>query len=183
MLTSSLVEADFLSSSFIMFPVLKPAFQLCAVAALASGFTRSSLAPCTLLPLLPLGALTPVLLASVLNLTLMQSERPLALLRHPHSGPPASGLQSTAVTFHLLSFRLRASPPLPPAAPLLLLGCWLRSSCWCGLASRVKWDAVHNYVVWDHHDRKISVLRHRLGITLPPFGCSVNKMEDRKSVV
>lgn len=123
--TSSLVEADFLSSSFIMFPVLKPASQLCAVAALASGLTRSSLAPCTFSPLLPLGSLTPVLLASVLNLTLMQSERPLALLLHPHSAPSASGLQTTAVTFHLLGFRLRAYPPPRPPAALLLLGCWL----------------------------------------------------------
>ena len=79
-LKSSLVEADFPSSSLIMFPVPRTAPQLCAVAALASGLTLSSLAPHTLLPPLPLGALAPALLASTLNLTLMQSERPLALL-------------------------------------------------------------------------------------------------------
>lgn len=110
------MEADFLSSSLIMFPVLKTAFELCAVAAVASGLTRSSLAPRTLSPPLPLSASTPALLASVLNLMLMQSERPLALLRHPYSAPSASGLQSTAVAFHLLSFRLRAPLPSPPVA-------------------------------------------------------------------
>lgn len=105
-LKSSLVVAGFPSSSLIMFPVPRTALQLCAVAALASGLTLSSLAPHTLLPPLPLGALAPALLASTLNLTLMQSERPLALLRHPYSAPSASGLQSTAIAFHLLSFRL-----------------------------------------------------------------------------
>lgn len=95
------------------------AFQLCAVAALASGLTLSSLAPRTLLPPLPLGALAPALLASALNLTLMQSERPLALLRHPYSGPSASGLQSTAFAFHLLSFRPRAPSSPRPSAPTL----------------------------------------------------------------
>ena len=116
-LKSSLVEADFPSSSLIMFPVPRTALQLCAVAALASGLTLSSLAPHTLLPPLPLGALAPALLASTLNLTLMQSERPLAVLRHPYSASSASGLQSTAIAFHLLSFRLQVSPPLlPPRA-------------------------------------------------------------------
>lgn len=104
---------------FIMFPVPKMASHLCAAVALASGLTLSSLAPHTLLPPLPLGALAPALLASALNLTLMQSERPLALLRHPHSAPSVFGLQSTAFAFHLLGFRLRASPPPPhpPNAP------------------------------------------------------------------
>lgn len=122
-LKSSLVEADFSSSSFIMPPVPKTAFQLCAVAALASGLTLSSLAPRTLLPPLPLGALAPALLASALNLTLMQSERPLALLRHPYPAPSVSGLQSTASAFHLLSFRLRAPPSLR-SLPQLHCCCW-----------------------------------------------------------
>lgn len=90
------------------------AFQLCAV---ASGLTHSSLVPCIILPQLPLGALAPVLLASARNLTLMQSERPLALLRHPYSGPSAPGLQSTAFALHVLSFRLQASSPPPSLCP------------------------------------------------------------------
>lgn len=158
------------------------AFQLCAVAALASGLTLSSLVPHTLFPPLPLGALAPALLASALNLTLMQRERPLALLWHPYSVPSASGLQSTAFAFHLLSFRLRASPtphpplvpPLPLSAPLLLLGRWTQSCSWCGLASRAKWDAMHNYVVRGHHDGNISVPRHHVGIlSLCIFLCAV----------
>lgn len=163
------------------------AFQLCAVAALASGLTPSSLAPRTLLPPLPLSALAPALHASALNLTLMQSEKPLALLQHPYSAPSASGLQSTAFAFHLLSFRLRASsphpplvPPLPPSAPPLLLGCWTVSYSWCGLASRVKWDTVHNYVVRGHHDGNISVSRHHIGILsvcILLHACA-NKMEE-----
>ncbi len=125
------MKAVFSSSFFVVFSVPKLSFQLCSVVALASGLTLSSLARSTLLPLLPLGALAPALLASALNLTVMQTERPLALLRHPYSSPSASSLQSTAVAFRLLSFRLRTSPhaptlhvpSLPPSAPLLLLGC------------------------------------------------------------
>lgn len=158
----------FSSSSFFTFPVPKVGFQLGAVAVKASGLTLSSLVPHTLLPHLPLGASVP---ASVLNMTLMQSERLLALLWHPYSALSASGLQSTAIAFHLLSFGPWASnfkpliPPLPPR-PAAAAG---MLDCWCCLASRAKRDTVHNCVVRGHHDGNISVPKHHDGDPIAQF--------------
>ncbi|CAB1452117.1 unnamed protein product [Pleuronectes platessa] len=70
----------------------------------------------TLLPPLPHGASAPALLSSALNLTLMQSEGPLALLRHAYSAPSVPGLQSAAFALHVLSFGLQVSSP-PPSTP------------------------------------------------------------------
>lgn len=145
-LISSHVDADSLSSSFIMLPVLKTAFQLCVVAALASGLTRSSCAPHTLSAPLPLGALTLAFLASVLNLTLMQSERPLALLRHPYSAPSASGLPiyCSRIPFaqlRALSFTTTPTIPsaLPSSLPQLHRRCWDAGLC---AAAAVVWRVV-----------------------------------------
>lgn len=125
----------------------------------------------------------PALLASALNLTLMQSERPLPLLWHPFSAPlcldsnllplhciclaPGSELQ-TAFT-PLLPLHPSAFPPPPP-----LLCYWTLSCCWCGLASRAKWDTMHNYVVRGHHDGNISVCRlHNGSLSLCILLCAV----------
>lgn len=113
------------------------------MAALASRLTLSSLASCTLLPRLPLGAFTLAPLASALNLTLMQSERPLALLRHPYSGPSASGIQSTAFAFHLLSIRPRAPSPLTYCPALC---CCLCRDAGPWAAADVVWQAVRSEI-------------------------------------
>ena len=64
-----------------MFLLPKLALQSRAVVELASGLTLSSPAhsPTFFCHAYPLGALAPSLTASALNLTLMQSERPLTL--------------------------------------------------------------------------------------------------------
>lgn len=111
------------------------------VAELASGLTRSSPAPRTLSPPSPLNALIPVFLATVLNLMLMQSERPLALFRLPSSAPSVFGLQSSTVGLHLLSSRLWAS--LVFLLPLLLY-C---SCCWdAGLSVDVAWRVMRSEI-------------------------------------
>lgn len=117
----------------------------------------------------------------------MQSERRLALPRHPYSGPSASGPQSTAFAFHLLSVKPRASSthpstilPIYPSSPLPPSpGCWTISCSWCGLVSRAEGDTMHNYVVRGHHAGNVSVRGRRVGIPVIPHPaeCSVNKME------
>lgn len=138
----------------------------------SAGF-RTEHSPVLLLflPPLPLGASAPAPLASAHNLTLMQSERPWALLRHLCSAPSAPGLQLPLRSLCLApgSEFTHPNTPILPAPPpsalllLLLLGCCTLSRSWCGLASRAKWDPVHNYVVRGHHDGSVSVSRHHVG--------------------
>lgn len=143
--------------------VSEMAFQFCGalMAVLASGLTLSIVAPHTLLPPLPLGAwvllLLPVPLiwrwCEVIDHWLF-SDIPIQ---------PPLRLVSNLVPLHSICLASGSElhhlpPPLPsaPSAPLLLLGWWTMSS-WCGLASRAKWDTMHNYVVRGHHDGSISV--------------------------
>lgn len=123
------------------FQPLKAAIYWCVVAELASGLTRSSPVPRTLSPPSPPNALIPVFLATVLNLMLMQSERPLALFRLPSSAPSVFALQSSTAGLHLLSSRLWAS--LVFLLPLLLY-C---SCCWdAGLSADVAWQVMWSEV-------------------------------------
>lgn len=101
----------------------------------------SSLSPLSFATLAP-WSLRSALFASAFSLTLMQSERPLALLRHPYPAPCVSPLQYTAFAYHLLSFRLQAFPERS-ALSLSSHCCW-NTGPWA--TADVVWRAVRSEI-------------------------------------
>ena len=143
------------------------AFQSCTVAALASLALCTPLFchPCPTVPRLLLFSAVPLIwrwckVKDRWRSSDMPIRPPLCLVSNPL--PSRCMCLASGSKFHLPP-TLHPSAPLPPSAPVLL-GCW----SWCGLATRAKWDTMHNYVVKGHHDGNISVPRHHDGILSLP---------------